>query len=201
MPVELGRIRLLVKASGNLGGARLSLGHPPSISPPRPSSPASAGPAASASSAVRRIGISCRSTPRKPTYRHGIFAILFSARGSVSPARHRRVSSSRIFRSSGSSSATQVLSRARRRLRLPRRAGHEISPPPGGKAPLWHRADDASDFDAINLPDPAPRVRIAHFDTGFDPNPNHVGRPKFLRTDLGRNFVDGDFPNDATDRS
>ena len=75
--------------------------------------------------------------------------------------------------------------------------------PPGlDKAPLWHRADDASDFDGVNLPDPqGPRVRIAHFDTGFDPNPNHVGRPKFLRTDLGKNFVDGDFPDDASDRS
>ena len=42
-------------------------------------------------------------------------------------------------------------------------------------------------------------MRIAHLDTGYDPA--HATKPKFLRTDLARNFVDPDWPNDATDRS
>jgi subtilisin family serine protease len=39
-------------------------------------------------------------------------------------------------------------------------------------------------------------VRIAHLDTGFDPN--HPSRPMNLRVELGRNFVDGE-SSDATD--
>jgi subtilisin family serine protease len=39
-------------------------------------------------------------------------------------------------------------------------------------------------------------VRVAHLDTGFDPE--HPSRPVNLRPDLGRNFAGGD-PNDATD--
>jgi subtilisin family serine protease len=43
-------------------------------------------------------------------------------------------------------------------------------------------------------------VRIAHLDTGYDPN--HKSLPRHLRKDdLARNFVDPDYPNDATDRS
>ncbi|HJZ54087.1 MAG TPA: S8/S53 family peptidase, partial [Gemmataceae bacterium] len=40
------------------------------------------------------------------------------------------------------------------------------------------------------------RVRVAHLDTGYDPA--HATLPLHLRTDLQRNFVDGD-PTDATD--
>ena len=40
--------------------------------------------------------------------------------------------------------------------------------------------------------------RIAHLDTGYDPD--HKSLPKNLRRDLARNFVDAR-PNDATDRS
>ena len=44
---------------------------------------------------------------------------------------------------------------------------------------------------------PANRVRIAHLDTGYDPE--HSTRPQFLRTDLQKNFADDGHPNDATD--
>jgi subtilisin family serine protease len=42
-------------------------------------------------------------------------------------------------------------------------------------------------------------VRIAHLDTGYDPD--HKSLPRYLRADLARNFVDADRPKDATDRS
>ena len=42
-------------------------------------------------------------------------------------------------------------------------------------------------------------VRIAHLDTGYDPD--HKSVPRYLRADLARNFVNGDRPKDATDRS
>ncbi len=41
------------------------------------------------------------------------------------------------------------------------------------------------------------RVRIAILDTGYDPD--HVSLPRHLLTRLGRNFVEGDPPDDATD--
>ena len=66
----------------------------------------------------------------------------------------------------------------------------------------WFRNAVHGSFDAIGqLPDPGAgkRVRIAHLDTGYDPK--HATKPALLRTDLQRNFVDEDFPNDATDRS
>src|SRR5262249_45048107 len=44
-----------------------------------------------------------------------------------------------------------------------------------------------------------PRVRIAHLDTGYDPD--HSSLPLRLRKDLARNFVDEDKPNDASDTS
>jgi Subtilase family len=46
---------------------------------------------------------------------------------------------------------------------------------------------------------PTNRVRIAHFDTGYDPE--HSTRPKFLRTDLQKNFADDEQSNDASDTS
>jgi Subtilase family len=67
----------------------------------------------------------------------------------------------------------------------------------------WFRDPDHSQFDAaiasIGGPNVAPKVRIAHFDTGYDPN--HRTLPKNLRVDMARNFVDPGTPNDATDRS
>jgi hypothetical protein len=42
-------------------------------------------------------------------------------------------------------------------------------------------------------------VRIAHLDTGYDPD--HKSVPKNVRCDLARNFVDADRPNDAIDQS
>ena len=41
--------------------------------------------------------------------------------------------------------------------------------------------------------------RIAHFDTGYDPN--HHTLPKRLRADIARNFVDDGNPNDASDQT
>src|SRR5215475_402710 len=68
----------------------------------------------------------------------------------------------------------------------------------------WFRDSAHSQFDAaiaaIGGPDVASQVRIAHFDTGYDPN--HHSLPKRLRRDgIQRNFVDGDRPNDASDRT
>ncbi len=67
----------------------------------------------------------------------------------------------------------------------------------------WFRDEAHSQFDAamgvIGGPDIAPRVRIAHFDTGYDPN--HHALPKHLRRDIARNFVDDGSPNDASDQT
>jgi hypothetical protein len=69
--------------------------------------------------------------------------------------------------------------------------------------PYWFRDSNHSQFDeaiaAIGGPQVASQVRIAHFDTGYDPN--HHSLPGRLRRDLGRNFVDDDHPNDASDDS
>ena len=68
----------------------------------------------------------------------------------------------------------------------------------------WFRRDDHSQFDAaiaaIGGPGIASKVRIAHFDTGYDAG--HHTLPKGLRRDkIQRNFVDPAYPNDATDRT
>jgi hypothetical protein len=69
--------------------------------------------------------------------------------------------------------------------------------------PFWFRDSDHSQFDAaiaaIGGPDVASKVRIAHFDTGYDPE--HGTLPKRLRTDMARNFVDGNNPNNARDQT
>jgi hypothetical protein len=69
--------------------------------------------------------------------------------------------------------------------------------------PYWFRDASHSQFDdaiaAIGGPEVASQVRIAHFDTGYDPN--HHTLPRHLRRDLARNFVDDDHPNDASDDS
>jgi len=67
----------------------------------------------------------------------------------------------------------------------------------------WFRDVSHSQFDAaisaIGGPGVASKVRIAHFDTGYDPE--HQTLPKRLRKDLQRNFVDAGRPNDASDQS
>jgi hypothetical protein len=69
--------------------------------------------------------------------------------------------------------------------------------------PLWFRDSTHSQFDAaitaIGGPNIASKVRIAHFDTGYDPEHDTV--PLRLRPDLARNFVDDGSPNDARDQT
>ncbi|MBV8367521.1 MAG: S8 family serine peptidase [Candidatus Eremiobacteraeota bacterium] len=62
--------------------------------------------------------------------------------------------------------------------------------------PLWYRDAEHSNF-AGGAGDGA-GICIAHLDTGISP---HDTQPVNLRADLQRNFVDANFPNDATDRS
>src|SRR5579859_3310989 len=75
--------------------------------------------------------------------------------------------------------------------------------PQDEKNPYWFRDRAHSQFDdavkAIGGPDVASRVRIAHFDTGYDPH--HHSLPKRLRRDLARNFVDDGNPDDASDET
>ncbi|HUE86530.1 MAG TPA: S8 family serine peptidase [Vicinamibacterales bacterium] len=71
---------------------------------------------------------------------------------------------------------------------------------PVGPNEVWHLGPDFTQLsdarDAVAFSDP--RTRIAHIDTGY--YPSHVTRPLHLRTDLERNFVDGDGnPNSAVD--
>jgi Subtilase family len=75
---------------------------------------------------------------------------------------------------------------------------------PGDNNDYWFRDSAHSQFDdaiaAIGGPEIVSNVRIAHFDTGYDPH--HHTLPKRLRRDsLQRNFVDRDYPNDASDRT
>ena len=69
--------------------------------------------------------------------------------------------------------------------------------------PYWFRDPAHSQFNAaiaaIGGPEVASKVRIAHFDTGYDPQ--HHTLPKRLRTDIARNFVDDGNPNDASDQT
>lgn len=73
---------------------------------------------------------------------------------------------------------------------------------PSGKEHFWFRDEGHSQLekarDQVGNPK-TDRVRIAHFDTGFDPQ--HITRPKFLLDKLQKNFVDDKLPGDATDRS
>src|SRR5215831_14392260 len=70
-------------------------------------------------------------------------------------------------------------------------------------SPYWFRNRAHSQFDdaiaELGGPQVASKVRIAHFDTGYDPD--HHTLPKQLRADIARNFVDGGNPKDATDRT
>ena len=71
---------------------------------------------------------------------------------------------------------------------------------PTGDGFFWFRDQTHSQLQAARdeVGQPAARVCIAHFDTGYDPA--HITKPQFLRTDLQKNFESGD-PNDATDHS
>jgi subtilisin family serine protease len=68
---------------------------------------------------------------------------------------------------------------------------------------FWFRDGEHTQLEAAREkagdPGAGKRVRIAHFDTGYDPT--HKALPKFLRRDLQKNFVDQQFPDDASDRS
>jgi subtilisin family serine protease len=64
----------------------------------------------------------------------------------------------------------------------------------------WFRNTSHGQFDAaLKASSGGAGVRIAHLDTGYDPD--HKSVPKNLRRDLARSLVDADRPNDATDRS
>ncbi len=72
---------------------------------------------------------------------------------------------------------------------------------PVGPGFFWFRGADFSQLEAARskVGDPSDRVRIAHFDTGYDPN--HETKPVHLRTDIQKNFVDDNSPNDSTDHT
>jgi subtilisin family serine protease len=65
----------------------------------------------------------------------------------------------------------------------------------------WFRNSKHGQFDAALTATGASGrgVRIAHLDTGYDPD--HKSVPRYLRADLARNFVDADRPKDSADRS
>lgn len=62
----------------------------------------------------------------------------------------------------------------------------------------WFRNTGHSGFDAAAGAN-GQGARIAHVDTGYDGR--HSTKPAHTRRDLEKNFVDRDFPNDASDRS
>jgi hypothetical protein len=68
---------------------------------------------------------------------------------------------------------------------------------------LWFRDKGHGEYDAamslLGDPGQGKRVRIAHLDTGYDPN--HETLPVFLNKTLQKNFVDDDRPDDASDDS
>jgi subtilisin family serine protease len=68
---------------------------------------------------------------------------------------------------------------------------------------FWYRDANHAEWNEALAASPDPgdgnRVRIAHLDTGYDPN--HLTLPRYLNRKLQRNFVDQDRPNDASDDS
>ncbi|WP_337876269.1 S8/S53 family peptidase, partial [Elioraea sp.] len=69
-----------------------------------------------------------------------------------------------------------------------------------GAFPDWYQDEDHAQFRLIPSifdPSAAPRVRIAHLDTGYDPA--HESRPAFVSREHQRSFVAGDDPTSATD--
>ena len=76
----------------------------------------------------------------------------------------------------------------------------------GGRAAgpgiAWNFGDGFSELAKARsrVGDKLGNIRIAHLDTGFDPR--HITKPKGLRNDLQRNFVEDDgTPNDASDQT
>jgi subtilisin family serine protease len=76
---------------------------------------------------------------------------------------------------------------------------------PNGSGNFWFRDSSHSQLEAARaaVGQSADRIRIAHFDTGYDPD--HETKPLFLLnkepTNLQRNFVEADRSNDATDHT
>lgn len=66
---------------------------------------------------------------------------------------------------------------------------------PDGSDLLWYRDALHANFPAID----GEGARVAHLDTGFDPQ--HATVPRHLLAKLQRNFVDERLPDDATDRT
>jgi len=68
---------------------------------------------------------------------------------------------------------------------------------------FWYRDANHAEWNEALAASPDPgdgnRVRIAHLDTGYDPN--HLTLPRYLNKKLQRNFVDQSRPNDASDDS
>ena len=71
---------------------------------------------------------------------------------------------------------------------------------PFGNGAFWFRDEAHSQLQAAReeVGQPAARVRIAQFDTGYDDR--HITLPQFTRFDLQKNFEEGN-PNDARDNS
>lgn len=63
----------------------------------------------------------------------------------------------------------------------------------------WYRNAGHGQFSKLAKGADGTGVRIAHLDTGFDPQ--HASRPTNLEVDLGKNYVDDDKPDDASDDS
>lgn len=61
----------------------------------------------------------------------------------------------------------------------------------------WHLDDGYAQLRSARQADIAEKIRIAHFDTGYDPN--HICLPKYMRLDLQRNFIDGENLYSAVD--
>jgi len=69
---------------------------------------------------------------------------------------------------------------------------------PSPRVFAWHLGDAHSQLKSVRGKDSSEaKIRIAHLDTGYDPQ--HVSLPKYLRTDLQRNFVEGENPYSAVD--
>jgi hypothetical protein len=69
-----------------------------------------------------------------------------------------------------------------------------------GPGPVWNLGDAFSQLKKARERVGARQalIRIAHLDTGYDPA--HATKPERLLTELQRNFVDRDHPDDAVDR-
>ncbi len=61
----------------------------------------------------------------------------------------------------------------------------------------WHLEDSWSQLKSARQSDKDRKIRIAHFDTGYDPG--HITTPKYICTNLQKNFVEGENPDSAID--